>query len=343
MKAYVLEGINNLVYKDVGKPQIKEDWVLVKVGAAGICSSDISRIYTDGTYHFPTIPGHEFAGRVVEVGKKVNTKWIGKKVAVFPLIPCKKCVQCLNKNYEMCEKYDYIGSRRDGAYAEYVAVPEWNLIGLDDNADMKEYALMEPLAVALHAIKKVKNIKNCSVNVIGTGMIAIASAMWAVKYGADNVSIIGRNNKKMMMINGIERINYKNYKEDEFIETADVVIEAVGSQESISNAIKFTKTAGELILMGNPHGNIVLDKNIYWRILRKQLNLVGTWNSSYESKEKCDWTEVKEAIEERDINVRKLITHILPKEELKKGLEIMKNHTESYSRIITVWTDEEIK
>ena len=75
MKAYVLEGINNLVYKDVGKPQIKEDWVLVKVGAAGICSSDISRIYTDGTYHFPTVIGHEFSGVVSDIGSSTYLSW----------------------------------------------------------------------------------------------------------------------------------------------------------------------------------------------------------------------------------------------------------------------------
>ena len=342
MKAYVLENINNLVYKDVDIPKIQDEWVLVKVGAVGICSSDISRVYSKGTYHFPTIPGHEFSGKVVEVGGNVDDSWIGKKVAVFPLIPCKKCKQCLNKNYEMCENYDYIGSRRDGAFAEYVAVPEWNLLELDENADLKEYALMEPLVVALHAIKKANNIKNSTVNVIGTGMIAIASAMWAVKYGADRVQVIGRNNNKFELVNGIKKIDYKNYNEDSNIDCADVVIEAVGSEESIAKAIELTNTAGLLILMGNPYGDITLEQNIYWKILRKQLHVIGTWNSGYDNKVKSDWTEVKETMVNGDMDVRKLITHILPKEELKKGLEIMKNHTEPYCRIVTVWTDEEI-
>ena len=106
MKAYVLEDINKLVYKDVDIPKCSRGWALVKVKASGICSSDIPRIYKKGTYHFPTIPGHEFSGIVESVGDEKDKKYIGKKVGVFPLIPCRKCIQCLNKHYEMCSNYD---------------------------------------------------------------------------------------------------------------------------------------------------------------------------------------------------------------------------------------------
>ena len=109
MKAYVLEAVNSLTYKDVEIPSLEEGWVLVKVKASGICSSDIPRIYKKGTYHFPTIPGHEFSGIVEKAGSIIEEKWIGKKVAVFPLIPCRACHACMEGNYEMCENYNYIG------------------------------------------------------------------------------------------------------------------------------------------------------------------------------------------------------------------------------------------
>ena len=133
MKAYVLNKIGDLSYQDVPKPELKKDWALIKVKAAGICSSDIPRIYERGTYHFPTIPGHEFAGDVVKVNGEKYTDIVGKRVSVFPLIPCGKCSQCKKKMYEMCENYDYIGSRRNGGFAEYVEVPVWNLIELGEN------------------------------------------------------------------------------------------------------------------------------------------------------------------------------------------------------------------
>ena len=87
MKAYVLKGINDLCYCDVPSPKLEKGWCIIKVKAAGICSSDIPRIYTKGTYHFPTIPGHEFAGIVAETNPE-DSALLGKKVGVFPLIPC---------------------------------------------------------------------------------------------------------------------------------------------------------------------------------------------------------------------------------------------------------------
>ena len=112
MKAYRLHGINNLLYEDVELPELVPGWCLVRVKAAGICSSDIPRIFTKGTYHFPTIPGHEFSGVVEKVGSEKDQEWIGRKVGIFPLIPCRKCEQCRQKKYELCSNYDYTGSRR---------------------------------------------------------------------------------------------------------------------------------------------------------------------------------------------------------------------------------------
>ena len=94
MKAFVLHNIGELKYESVEVPICPEGWVLVRVMAAGICSSDLPRIFTKGTYHFPTIPGHEFSGIVEKTGSVMDRDWIGKRVGVFPLIPCHHCRQC---------------------------------------------------------------------------------------------------------------------------------------------------------------------------------------------------------------------------------------------------------
>ena len=132
MKAYVLHGIGDLRYEDRSLPEHYPGWALVKVLVAGICSSDIPRIFEKGPYHFPTIPGHEFSGKVERVADESDRHWLGKRVGVFPLIPCKKCASCEKGQYETCSNYDYIGSRRDGGFAEYVAVPVWNLLELPE-------------------------------------------------------------------------------------------------------------------------------------------------------------------------------------------------------------------
>ena len=168
MRAYELHGVNDLRREDIEKPEIPSGWVLVQVKASGICSSDIPRIFTNGTYHFPTIPGHEFSGVVAAYGEGVPEERVGKRVGIFPLIPCRTCPQCRQKKYEMCEHYDYLGSRRDGGFAEYVAVPDWNLMELPENVSFREAAMLEPLSVALHAVKRSGVKPGDTAAVIGT-------------------------------------------------------------------------------------------------------------------------------------------------------------------------------
>lgn len=336
MKAYVLHAVNKLQYDDINKPDCPDGWAIVKVKAAGICSSDIARVFTKGTYHFPTIPGHEFAGIVDSVSSEEDKELIGKHVGIFPLIPCRECPQCKDKHYEMCAHYDYIGSRRDGGFAEYVAVPVWNLIPLSYAIPFTSAAMLEPLSVALHAAKIADIQKGQSVGVIGTGMIGICAAQWAKSLGADIVDVIGRNEAKRNLVEkaGLNYIIMTEQKENcQF----DVVIEAVGNPKSIDLAIQSVSPGGTLVLMGNPSGDISLSQNTYWRILRKQLLLKGTWNSSYDGKNPSDWTEVVEALEKKEIKVEHLISHCFDQDNLKEGLDLMFLHKEPYCKVMTVW------
>ena len=89
-----------------------------------------------------------------EVGPEVDEAWLQKRVGVFPLIPCGKCGPCRQKKYEMCRSYNYLGSRCDGGFAEYAAVPVANLIELPENVSFEEAAMLEPMAVAVHAMRQ---------------------------------------------------------------------------------------------------------------------------------------------------------------------------------------------
>ena len=153
MKAQVLYGINDMRYEDIEEPQLKDGWVIVKVMAAGICGSDIPRIYKTGAHVHPIVIGHEFSGKVVKTYNG-DSDWSGKRVGVFPLIPCGKCKCCQDKRYEMCSNYNYLGSRCNGGLAEYVAVPEWNLLELTENISYRQAAMLEPMAVAVHAMRQ---------------------------------------------------------------------------------------------------------------------------------------------------------------------------------------------
>ena len=338
MKAYVLHAINDLRYDDVPMPQCPKGWAIVKVRAAGICSSEIARVFTKGTYHFPTIPGHEFSGEVHAVGDPADAALIGQKVGVFPLIPCRQCDQCQQKHYEMCAHYDYVGSRRDGGYAQYVAVPVWNLIALPADMPFTVAAMLEPLSVALHAITLGGVKPGYRVAVIGTGMIGISAAQWAYKFGASSVTVIGRNEEKRSLIEKCG-LNYSVCTDKSEMPEYDFVLEAVGTPAAITLAISGTKPGGTVLLMGNPSGEIALSQDVYWRILRKQLVLKGTWNSAYDGTNPSDWTNAVRAIANGEINVAPLISHTFTQDQLMEGLKMMHEHKEPYCKVMTTWND----
>lgn len=330
MKAYVLHGIGDLRYEDCPIPEIPSGWALVKVLAAGICSSDVPRIFEKGTYHFPTIPGHEFSGKVESVVDAGDGEWVGKRVGIFPLIPCKKCDSCKKGQYETCSNYDYIGSRRDGGFAEYVAVPVWNLIELPDAVSDIQGALLEPAAVALHAVKRAQIFPGASVCVVGTGAIGLLAGQWAKFQGAGRVVIKGRSESKSQIV---QRCGMEYIQDAHLGGEFDCVIEAVGSARALEESLLLAAPGGRLVLMGNPDGPRTLSQELYWRILRKQLTLTGTWNSSYGNAD-SDWTEAVYAMESGRLQTAGVVTHVIKKAELEMGLAIMRERTETFGKII---------
>lgn len=341
MKAYVLHAINDFRYEDVAQPELKSGWCLVKVKACGICSSDIPRVFTKGTYHFPTIPGHEFSGIVEKVYDKENEELLGKRVGCFPLIPCRDCEPCKNGHYEMCEHYDYMGSRRDGGFAEYVVVPVWNLIEIPKKIPFEIAAMLEPLAVALHAVKQSGITHGQTAAVIGTGMIGFAAGQWLLMSGAKNVTVIGRNENKRKIAESISDIKYISSYNKDNPPLFDVVIEAVGTPSSIIQSIQLINAGGNLVLMGNPSGDVNIPQNVYWRILRKQLHVIGTWNSIYEKNHKCDWEDVVKALSENKIKTDFFISHKFAQDKVKKGFELMYKKQEPYCKVMTIWNSGE--
>ena len=328
MKARVLRSVGNLEYCDYPMPEVKPDEVLFHVKACGICGSDIPRIFVNGTYHFPTIPGHEFAGEVVGVGDDKNKELIGMRAAVFPLIPCMKCENCNNGSYEMCKSYDYLGSRSDGAFAEYVRVPVWNLVPIPDELPFDVAAMTEPCAVALHALRRAQIEVGDNVVIFGPGTIGMLIAQWARAWGA-RVLLVGTDLNNW---NFIEELGFTEYCNS----GADIAIEAVGINLTACNCLEAVSSGGKVIFVGNPHGDFTFPQNTYWQILRKQLSIYGTWNSAYSDTHKSDWNLVVDALARGVINAEKLITHRFDLETMDEGLEIMKNNSEFFAKIMVV-------
>ena len=333
MKALVLEDVAKLVYKDVPDPIIKPGEVLLKIKACGICSSDIPRIFTTGTYHFPTVPGHEFSGEIIDCAPDVERSLIGKRAAVFPLLPCRECDSCKEEEYARCSNYNYFGSRCDGAFAEYISVPTWNLVLCSDNIPYTTAAMCEPASVAKHCADAGKIKPGDTVTVIGTGTIGLMAALWVKSMGAKKVITIGIFDEyldfaKTVGIDCTVKSAKENALEDYLKLTdgngADVVLECVGSQEAINNAIIYAKKGGRVVLTGNPYGDITFKKDIYWKILRNELTVTGTWNSSYKSTVN-NWKETIAALENGSLDIAKLITQKFALKDYEEALATVRD------------------
>lgn len=324
MMAANLHGIGDLRYEELDVPLCEGNEVLVKIKNCGICGSDIGRVLAHGTYHFPTVPGHEFSGKVVF---DPTGEWSGKRVAVFPVLPCFKCDMCAEEKYAQCRDYDYYGSRRDGAYAQYLAVKKWNLIELPENVSYEEGAMCEPVSVALHAVKKLNIQKGEHILITGAGPIGLIAGMWAKSFGASKISYIDIDKDKIAFA------KEKGFEEYDGVSFVDAALEGTGASPAIATAINAVNPFGRMVLMGNPGRDISLSAKDYQNILRKELKISGTWNSSYEDLEN-DWRESLHALSEGTLSVKELITHRPAISQILESIKMMCDRNEFYCKVV---------
>ena len=357
MKAWVLREKGDIALLDTDKPKLQEGEVLIRVMAAGICGSDIPRIYETGAHRMPLIPGHEFSGVVEETGSGADKSRLGKRVTVCPKIPCGKCASCRAGRPDSCTDYDYTGSRRDGAFAEYVAVPADRILELPDNVSYEEGAMTEPFAVAVNAVRTALEgageamAKDDPVAVCGSGTIGLMVAMLLREAGFQNIHMIGNKDSQRdkALSAGIASENFINSRSEDAAarlreKTGGVRLyfECVGRNESIEYGLEAAAPEGRLILIGNPASDMSFKRDTYWRILRKQLSLKGIWNSSFRQRAEegaaDDWHYALEKLEKGSIPLSSLITHRFGMDELYKGFHIMRDKTEDYTKVMmTAW------
>jgi L-iditol 2-dehydrogenase len=343
MKALNLHQIGDLRLDELPDPIPGKGEVLVKIMASGVCGSDIPRIFSKGTYHFPTVPGHEFSGRIVELGEGVDPDLLQRKAAIFPLLPCFSCDACRVGEYAQCRQYDYFGSRRDGGFAEYIAVPVWNVLSVPEELSFQEAAMAEPSAVAVHALRQGKVEVGDTVVIFGAGPIGLMLARWAQIMGAHRTVLVDIDDRKVEFARamGFEYLIH-SLREDaiERIKLftdgrgADLCVEGAGVSAALEQCMFATRPFGRIVAMGNPVSDMRLSQNAYWELLRKQLNLAGTWNSSYGNLPKDDWKLSIQAMSEGLLNVRPFITHQVPLEDYQQVFAIMKDKSEFFNKIM---------
>ncbi|MGQ9608434.1 MAG: galactitol-1-phosphate 5-dehydrogenase [bacterium] len=347
MKAGVLHAIGDLRYEDIPIPETKPGFALVKVKASGVCGSDIPRVMKKGTYTFPLIPGHEFAGEIAKLNNDNSPKFkVGDRVAVFPLIPCGKCPYCQIGEYAQCDDYDYLGSRRDGGFAEYVNAPISNLVIIPPNVDFESAAMTEPASVALHALRRAGIDPGDNIVILGAGTIGLILAQWAKVSGAGRVFITDISEEKLksaMKYGFIECINAQTedpvsiVKEKTDGRGADICIEAAGTPTTFEQSIRIVRKLGKVILMGNVSGDILIPEKTASTILRGQLTIFGTWNSSITAVPKNEWETSLKFMSSGALELKSLITHRYTLDHINEAFDMMYNRREFFNKVMFIF------
>ena len=331
MNALVLESNSTLTYKKVPIPERPKDdtfnHYLVRVKYAGICGSDIGRAFNKKAYYYPLIMGHEFSGVIEEAFKGAKYKK-GDRVTAFPLIPCMKCRACRTGNYAQCKNYDYIGSRRDGAFAEFLYIPEINIFPVPDNVRLDHAALTEPAAVALKGIRKL-GIKGGETAVVyGAGTIGNLAAQWLKILGCGRVVVVDIDDQKLEVARRIGLTTVNSSKEDpvDYLESitggegANYAVEACGLPVTYRQALLSVSNFGRVAFIGNLSRELKLTPEDMSRVLRREIQIFGTWNSDIVSQGMDDWSTVLKFMDNK-LNIESLITHRFKLEEGKKAFD----------------------
>ena len=343
MKAIQMRAPKDLKFEEAPNPVIKDDEVLVKVMAVGVCGSDIPRMLKFGAHVSPIIPGHEFAGKIVEVGKDVKGWKAGDKASAAPLLPCNKCEWCKKGIYSLCEDYKYYGSRNDGAYAQYLAVKADNLLRLDAETPYAWGATIDPAANALHAYLRAEATGEDTVCVYGLGAIGMFAVQYAKVLGCKTIIASDINDDKLAIarecgathtINSLNEDPVKKVLEITGGHGVSFAMDMSGVPSAQHQAILSTGKMGRVVFLGISHKPLELSEKAVDQIQRYQLAVLGSWNSFSNPFPGWEWTESARLMNEKKFNPDLLISHRLPLEELPDIFRQIDARTLYYNKIM---------
>ncbi|MCK5703207.1 MAG: galactitol-1-phosphate 5-dehydrogenase [Cyclobacteriaceae bacterium] len=319
MQAAVLYAPGDIRIEQTEMPRIDDDKeVIVQLKAVGICGSDIDRIMKSGTYSFPMIPGHELSGVVILTGNKVGSVIKGDRVVVAPLSPCLKCEFCLRGNYGLCDKYDFIGSRSNGGFAQYLKTYEENLLILPEKISFVEGACVEPAAVTMHGIKKIDVWTGTTVAVLGCGTLGCFAVQMARIMGAKTVIAVDIDGKKLGLADCFGADYCINGKECDVVEEiakitaksgVDVAVESAGQSITQEQCLLIAKKGGSVLYLGTAGHKVCLSKEAFNAIVRYELSIKGSWNSYSSPFPGDEWTSVLKLLEAGKLKINALISH----------------------------------
>lgn len=288
MKALVLEDYQRLVYRDVPDPEPGPEEVLVRVAACGICGSDVHGLDgSTGRRVPPLIMGHEATGSIALLGSQVKDWQVGERVTFDSTIFCGTCHFCRRGDINLCDRRRVLGVsceeyRRDGAFAEYVAVPARTLYRVPEGLSLENAALVEPLSVAVHAVGRVRPSLGDSAVVVGVGTIGLLVVQALRAAGCGPIVAVDPDCYRLELA---RRCGASLCADPRGVDIAaqvgqatggrgaEVAFEVVGTPEALATAVRCVRKGGAVVLVGNVCPAVELPLQA---VVTRELNLYGS-------------------------------------------------------------------
>ena len=297
MQALVLENARDLRMRDIPEPEVGAQDVLIHVKACGICGSDVHGYDgTTGRRIPPLVMGHEAAGVVARIGAEVHSFCACDRVTFDSTISCGKCLFCSKGDVNLCDNRKVLGVscgdyRRDGAFAEYVSVPQHVVYGLPESFPFEKAALIEAVSITVHAAKITAIEPGDSAVVIGAGMIGLLAVQALRVYGCSKIVAVDLEESKLALARSLGADETLLAADPDLLAKLkaategrgpDIAMEVVGVQKSVLTAIDSVRRGGTVTLVGNlaPVVEIPLQT-----VVTRQLRLLGSCASAGEYRE----------------------------------------------------------
>lgn len=341
MKAAVLTGMRKVEIHDVPDPKIRaEADVLLKVGATGLCGSDI-HYYKEGrigdqVVEYPFAVGHECAGTVVEAGPAVARLKPGDRVAVDPAIVCGRCDQCLDYRPNTCRHLMFLGTpgQLAGCLSEFIVLPEQNCHLLGDEMTFAEGALVEPLSIGLHSVKLLNGLVSGKIAVLGAGPIGLSVLLAALSSGTERVYMTDKIASRLEAAETAGAAWTGNPEQKDIVAEVlsrepvglDAVFECCGDPAALDQAADLLKPGGSLLLIGIPaEARVSFDLH---KLRRKESTLRNVRRQRY-----C-FSEAIDLIKSKTIAVRFMATHAFNLEEAPRAFDLAAGFRDSVIKAV---------
>jgi len=341
VKAVVLEGRGALAYRDVPTPEPGPGEVLLQVRASAVCGSDIHR-FVRGHRAYPMILGHEAAGVITAAGPGADPGLVGRHAALVPLVPDHTCPECLAGRFSACGSYTFIGSRRAGAFAEYVALPAENAFLVPDELPFEAAALIEPSTVARHMLDLGSFIAGQSAVVFGAGSIGLMLVQWLRILDASLVvasDVVDANLDVARSLGAQVALNPTRDDVPAAVRRllpagVDLALEAAGSPAALAQTIEVTRPRGSVVLGGNQPADASLPMTFVESLMRRELRLSGCFMSYSAPWPGHEWRDGLAAVLDGGLDMAAMISHRAPLGDAPAIFEAIGEHRLAHRKIV---------